>query len=537
MAGYKVRIADGSEIGPLDLAALRTWYAQGLIDRDSPVLQPGSKRWSTFGDIPELKGLITQAPSGKSTKAKAKKTSRAVDIDDEPEREDYGGRSIDIDPNALRVRFTGVLFLVAAAAVGFLAYRPENAVSDLDGAPWMEIALGLLVCALLLLPAWGFGRKFVRILAVLAAVALFPVTGILFAQGVRGPALFAIGCVWLMLSAVAAFLAEWMSWAKMIFLLVPILGGAYGAFHFGFAPETAAQREVRGWAAEESKFEDPTLGVTLDPPPGWIILKKDCPLVKVPPGTRVAFAQPRLEGFAYLQSETSPPGIASLDQYMNRFINARTKTTSSLKEEARSDVTVGQLNGRKSVATWTDEYGVRQHDTSVVWRDGWVYFGLAAWVPAEGAARPQALDRLAEGVRTQGVFAARLQSAVQVVVRDVPQLTAPAAEMLMAQSEAKVLEPDQAFRRSLDALSRAIPTMSKAETADLSQITTATYGSLPWKDRGRLAAYVDRVRNRESTSPGEDKEMGQLMKTAVMQLPPMRRLRLQALYEKAIRGS
>src|SRR5262245_35800643 len=73
MAGYKVRIADGSEIGPLDLAALRTWYAQGLIDRDSPVLTPGSKRWSTFGDIPELKGLIAPAPSGRAGKAKGKK--------------------------------------------------------------------------------------------------------------------------------------------------------------------------------------------------------------------------------------------------------------------------------------------------------------------------------------------------------------------------------------------------------------------------------------------------------------------------------
>jgi hypothetical protein len=280
MAGYKVRIADGSEIGPLDLAALRTWYAQGLIDRDSPVLSPGSKRWSTFGDIPELKGLIAPAPSSRPGKAKGKKASRPVEADDEGER-DYG-RSIDVDPNTLRVRFTGLLFLIAAAAVGFLWFRPENAVSDLDDAPWMEIALGLLVCALLLLPAWSFSRKFVRVLAVLAAVALFPVTGILVAQGVRGPALFAIGCVWLMLTGIIAFLADWMSWAKMIFLLVPILGGAYGAFHFGFAPETAAQREIRSWAAAESRYEDPTLGVTVDPPPGWIVLKKECPLVKLP---------------------------------------------------------------------------------------------------------------------------------------------------------------------------------------------------------------------------------------------------------------
>ncbi len=535
MSGYKVRIADGSEIGPLDLAALRTWFAQGLIDRDSPVLQPGSKRWSTFGDIPELKGLFAQAPAARS---KGKKAARGSASSPAVEREEteYEKGSIFDDPDRLRVRVAGVLFLLLAGAIGFLAYRPVNAAADLDGAPWLEIALGLLVCALALLPGRDLGRKVVRLLAVLAAVALFPLMGILFAQGVRGAALFAVGSVWLMLSGFIAFLGSWMSWARMIFLLVPILAGAYGAFRFGFAPETEAQRQVRSWAAAETRFEDPTLGVTLDAPRGWIILKKDNPLVKVPPEARVVLAQPRLSGFAFLQSESSPPGIASLDQYLNRFINARTKTTPSLKEQVRSDVMVGRLSGRKTMATW-DDAGVRQQDVSVVWRDGWVYFALAGWVPEEGAARPQVLDQLVEGVVTQGVFAARLQSAVQTVTRDVPQLSAPAAEMLMAQSEAKVLEPDQAFRRSLDALSRALPTFSKPETQELSQITSATYAALPWKDRGRLAAYVDRVRNRESTTPGEDREMSQLMKSAVLQLPPMRRLRLQAMYEKAIRGT
>jgi hypothetical protein len=325
-----------------------------------------------------------------------------------------------------------------------------------------------------------------------------------------------------------------MSWAKMIALLVPILAGAYGAFHFGFAPETEAQRQIRSWAAADSRYEDPLLGVTLQAPKGWIVLKKDNPLVKVPPAARVTLAQPRLQGFAFLQSETSPAGVATLEQYLNRFQQARGSTTPSLRESERLDVLVGRLPGRKALGTW-DDAGVRQKDVSVVWRDGWVYFGLAAWAPEEGAARPQMLDQLVDGVTTQGVLAARLQQAVQSVVLEVPQLTVPAAEMLMARSEAKVLEPDQAFRRSLDALSRAIPTLSKAETQELSQLTSATYGALPWKDRGRLAAYVDRVRNRESTSPGEDREMGQLMKIAFLQLPPMRRLRLQALYEKAIK--
>src|SRR5262245_13324891 len=153
MSGYKVRIADGSEIGPLDLAALRTWLAQGLIDGDSPGLPPGSERWSALVESPELRGLVSQAPIvvGKS---KGRKASRAAVVqEDEPEAEEYdqGGSILD-DPDKLRVRVAGGILLILAAAIGFLAFRPENATADLDGAPWMEIALGLLVCSLVLLP-------------------------------------------------------------------------------------------------------------------------------------------------------------------------------------------------------------------------------------------------------------------------------------------------------------------------------------------------------------------------------------------------
>jgi hypothetical protein len=54
--GYKVRIADGSEIGPMDLEAVKSWYAQGLLHKESGVLKPGSNRWSTIGQVLDLKG-------------------------------------------------------------------------------------------------------------------------------------------------------------------------------------------------------------------------------------------------------------------------------------------------------------------------------------------------------------------------------------------------------------------------------------------------------------------------------------------------
>jgi hypothetical protein len=128
----------------------------------------------------------------------------------------------------------------------------------------------------------------------------------------------------------------------------------------------------------------------------------------------------------------------------------------------------------------------------------------------------------------------RLRSAVDAAVAAVPHLSPAAAEQLMSQTEARVLEPEQAFRRSLAALAQLLPALSKAETRELSALTSATYASVPWKDRARLASYVERVRRGDTTPPEEDREMADLMKAAEDALAPARRLRLQAYYEKAI---
>src|SRR5207344_2100054 len=87
MAGFKVRLGDGSEIGPMDLSALRTWLSQGLIDGDSPVMRPGSRKWVPLSSIAELKGILGAQPRAK---AKSKKRRQAEDelesepVDDEP---------------------------------------------------------------------------------------------------------------------------------------------------------------------------------------------------------------------------------------------------------------------------------------------------------------------------------------------------------------------------------------------------------------------------------------------------------------------
>src|SRR5262245_47275826 len=103
MKGYKVRLGDGSEIGPMDLDAVRNWYSQGLLETTSPVLKPGTKNWAPLGEVIDVIDL-TRPRRGAAT---------AFDDDDETD-EDLGPVSF-----LWPMRVASVLLFVAAAGAAF----------------------------------------------------------------------------------------------------------------------------------------------------------------------------------------------------------------------------------------------------------------------------------------------------------------------------------------------------------------------------------------------------------------------------------
>ena len=524
-SGYKVRIADGSEIGPMDLEAVKSWYAQGLLQKDSGVLKPGSNRWSTIGQVLDLKKSPAK-PAARSTGngAGASRSSASRDF------------TIDVpEPGRWRTQVAGALLLLLAAILGYFAFRPENARVEIQDAPWSQIALVFVALGLALVAGWEAGRKIVRVAAFVLAFLLFPVAGILIAQGVRGVALLAILGALVCLSGFFALLAgESISWARASLALLPILAGGSAFAYFTYSPETEARRQLREATAPDRRFADDSLGVSIDVPRGWVILQAGNPLVTAPPEARVTLAHPRSGGFGFLTAESSPVGIGSVEQYLDRVWAARQRERPSLKQTSRADLNVGNQPAKRLAGTFDDE-GTRFQESATVWRDGWVYFSLVSWLP-EGAPRAEKdTEALVQGATTQGAFGVRLQSALVNVTMEVPQLTPAAAEMLMGSSEAKVLEPDQAFRRSIEALSRALPALPKKDSQELGQITTATYAALVPKDRASLLAYVARVRDRQPTTSAQDKEASRIMKSAVLRLAPARRTRLQEIYEQAIK--
>lgn len=129
-----------------------------------------------------------------------------------------------------------------------------------------------------------------------------------------------------------------------------------------------------------------------------------------------------------------------------------------------------------------------------------------------------------------------LGKAIEAVTREAPHLSRAVAELLMAESAAQPLEPQEAFRRAHVLIGRGISSLPAAESRDLGGLMQAVYGVLPSRDQGRLAAYFDKLRARRVTTPQEDREMCLVMKGGVLKLGAARRARLQALFDKAIRA-
>jgi hypothetical protein len=291
---------------------------------------------------------------------------------------------------------------------------------------------------------------------------------------------------------------------------------------------TEAVRRVRAATTSERRYADDTLGLKMELPDGWSILRPDHGFFTPLASTRLALAEPSAGAFGMLAVETPPRGYPTLDAFLDRVLEERRRTEPLLNPLRREDAPGG---ARRLVATRrSDERTIESAIT--VWKDGWVYYALVVWGPAEHAG--QAAEDLRQGITMQGHMAARLRQAIDAVTAEVPLLTPAAAEMLMGQSQAQALEPVEAFRRTYLLAGRGLKSLSASEQREVGALSADLYARVPGGDRARLGPYLDRVRGGLATDPALDQQMSKVVKTAVLKLPAARRQRLQALFEKAI---
>jgi hypothetical protein len=316
-------------------------------------------------------------------------------------------------------------------------------------------------------------------------------------------------------------------------LLVVVLLGTLLAALSPWIARRRARLEVQGEALPDRRFADPSLGVIVEAPQGWLILRPETRLV-APSDAKLILAQPTVGAFAALRVESQPRLVAGEDASLDALVESWRLYRPKLQVLERGDQRLAKGQGRVLHASW-DEAGEPMRGAAVVFHDGWNYFTLQAWAPAATAsAFVSEFQALARGVGPAGALESRVDEAVRQVAVEAPELSRTAVRMLVQVRMSAGQPTDDLPETSVRVVNRGLLALSTAESAEMGKIYAQVWGPLPEAERNRLARYLEQVRAGRAIAPEEAKPLRQLIKAGILSLPEDVQARLQALNEKAI---
>jgi hypothetical protein len=512
VSGYKVRLDDGSEVGPLDVDALKSWYQEGLIGPGTPTLKAGTRKWLPLSRLAPLHEW-----GGGSRRKRRKRKG------------DAGEPSVADPAPRWQSALCGLVLLAVALTAGYASFFPERWHPDLDGLPWREVGLASLVLALGLAKGWNLGRRVVRALLFLVAMGAAALGGLLFFRGAVLGAWLSLAAAWLLVVGMIVLLApRAQTWLYTSLGLLFLAAGIGGLGRFAWRPVSDDERRIEEWAEPVAAPVPLGGGWKLDPPEGWLALRPGNPFAPDGDGVMVVLAQPRVGGFALARVDPASRVGSDVDRYLDRIVEERRRAAPSIEIVDRTDAQVAGFDARRAIGRWGSEAGAFQESTEV-WRDGWLLFALTAWAPEGGAGRRQ-LDAIQESLRAEAPLTPRIEQRAAALAEAVTLLTPAAARKLVLAAETLELSPQAAFHAAAASVQRGRSGLAPQDAQRLGELTDQLFSRVPRRQRSALARYLE--------SPGTDPEGSadrlQTLLSAFSALPEAERLRLQWLWEAAI---
>jgi hypothetical protein len=513
VSGYKVRLEDGSEVGPLDLDSLKNWYQEGLIGADTPTLKAGTRKWASLSRLVPIHEW-----GGRSRKRRKKRKADAP-----------GGAVADPAPR-WHSALCGLVLLAAGVAAGYAYFFPARWHPDLDGLPWRDVGLGALILALGLAGGWNLARRLVRGALLLVAVGAAAAGGLLFFREAGLEAWLSLAAAWLLLVGMIVLLApRSQTWLYVALGLLFVAAGVAGVGRFAWLPVTDVERQVQEWAEPVPAPAPLGGGWKIVPPEGWVALRPGNPFA--PPGdsTVVVLAEPRVRGFALARVDRASQVGAALDAYLDRVVEERRRAVPAIQIVDRSDVDVAGFGGRRAFGGWGSEAGAFQ-ETATAWRDGWLLFGLQAWAPEGGAGRRQ-VETIQQSLRVEAPLTPRIVKRAAELAEAVTLLTPASARKLVLGAETLELSPEGAFQAAALTVQRGRGSLTADDATRLGELTEQLLDGVPRRQRAALAGYLQTP---GAAAPGTSGEQLATLESGLASLPEAERLRLQWLWEAVI---
>jgi hypothetical protein len=324
--------------------------------------------------------------------------------------------------------------------------------------------------------------------------------------------------------------------APLVLGIGALLAVAVAAAMVLLAPRLARQRtttQMTADAAAERRYAEESVGLAVDLPEGWLLLKPETTLF-VAPEAKARFAHPASGAYAALSVETVPPGTMALDTYIDRVIELRRALIADFREVGRGEAVVAGRPARRLQATWSEDR-VPQKAVVAATQDAWAYVALTAWAPTKGgAAADQALEALVSSLQLSGALTARVAQEADALAPEVPELSRPSLELILRDRLGNGGAIDEVPDLAVRAASQGLAALTPGEADEMKQVYAQVYDPMAEADRQRLAAWLREVRAGRKVAPEEAQALRLMLRDALIALPEEPRLRLQALNEKAI---
>ncbi len=279
----------------------------------------------------------------------------------------------------------------------------------------------------------------------------------------------------------------------------------------------AFARELGPQLTSQREYADSASGLSLKTPAGWSLMSPEGELFRGVPA-KVKLADAEAGTVAFINDEPKPPGLLSLDHYLDRVLEVQKEAGLEPKQRERRDTAVGKAPARRMSLGWT--YERRPYSGFVsVWEDGprvFTLFGAAVGGWSQGS--EQRFRALEDSLR----FAAPVETALSAVqnrlTRECPVFTADAVRMI-GRRIPPASPPELYFRTGWSWALRGQSQLDAGAAAELRDLMGAVFSRMAGPERSRFADYSERLRSGRATTGIEDAAAMSILGRAAGALP------------------
>jgi hypothetical protein len=434
------------------------------------------------------------------------------------------------------MKVAGVLLCVSAiasAAVGLATARSAGSAGPAQAVPLGSSFL-VLVFGAALYQGVGAVRAFV--LGCAALGCLGALAGLAFLGSLRELRLLFAAVLVTGSGYLALLFEKQASRARVIVGVLLVLAGSAGSagaqlWLTGFERRAFAT-ELRPLLAPERQYEDTASGLSFRPPAGWSLLEEDAQLFAAVPA-KVRLADPDAGAVAFINDEPQPPGLLSLDNYLDSVLAAQRQAGLESRQHDRRDAAVGKALARRMSISWTHD-GRPYSGFVSAWLDGpRVYTLFGAAVGAWNESTEERFRALEGSLRFSAPVETALSDAQARLTRECPVFTDEAVRMI-ARRIPPTSPTEAYFRTGWRWAIQGQGQIDAARAAELRQLMADVFSRMSSADRATFGAYSEQLRGGAATTPAEDGAAMRILGRAASALPPDSLGRLRGLVDTSL---